>query len=282
MVDQKTKSVLRETWERAAPGWVKWEQEFAAGLTSLTDTLIDMAGVKPGARVIDLACGGGSQSIQTARRVGPNGVVVACDISPAMLGQVRRRAEREGIENIEILESAADDVDAAQRPFDAAICRLGLMLFPSVSEALAAVQRMLKPGARFAALVFTGPSRNPFMAEPMSILLRHAGKSPPGAGQPGIFALGADGVLESLLADSGFVAVDTLIVRAPLSLPSAEVALEMMQQAFGAYRAVIADLTEAERSDAWAEVHECIRKFEANGRFETELEFVIGSGAKPQ
>lgn len=280
MVDTTSKSELRNTWESAALGWAKWEQEFSAGLQEVTDVLIDMAGVGPGTRVLDLACGAGSQSIQAAKRVGPNGTVVASDISGTMLEHVRQSADREDIENIETIECAAEDLDKVQTPFDASICRLGLMLFPSPSEALEAIQRVLKPGARFAALVFTTPANNPFMAQPMRIILRHAGKQPPAPGQPGIFALGGDGVLERLLKDSGLADVGTKTVRALLGLPSATDALEMMQQAFGAYRAVVADLSEAERSKAWAEVHECLKQFERDDGFETELEFIIGSGAK--
>ncbi len=280
MVDTTSKSELRNTWESAALGWAKWEQEFSAGLQEVTDVLIDMAGVGPGTRVLDLACGAGSQSIQAAKRVGPSGTVVASDISGTMLEHVRQSADREDIENIETIECAAEDLDKVQTPFDASICRLGLMLFPSPSEALEAIQRVLKPGARFAALVFTTPANNPFMAQPMRIILRHAEKQPPAPGQPGIFALGGDGVLERLLKDSGLADVGTKTVRALLGLPSATDALEMMQQAFGAYRAVVADLSEAERSKAWAEVHECLMQFERDDGFETELEFMIGSGAK--
>ena len=280
MVDTTSKSELRNTWESAALGWAKWEQEFSAGLQEVTDVLIDMAGVGPGTRVLYLACGAGSQSIQAAKRVGPNGTVVASDISGTMLEHVRQSADREDIENIETIECAAEDLDKVQTPFDASICRLGSMLFPSPSEALEAIQRVLKPGARFAALVFTTPANNPFMAQPMRIILRHAGKQPPAPGQPGIFALGGDGVLERLLKDSGLADVGTKTVRALLGLPSATDALEMMQQAFGAYRAVVADLSEAERSKAWAEVHECLKQFERDDGFETELEFIIGSGAK--
>ena len=57
-------------------------------------------------------------------------------------------------------------------------------------------------------------------------------------------------------------------------------ALAMMQQAFGAFRAVVADLSDDQRSRAYAEVHECLRQFETNGRFEVTQEFLIGSGAR--
>jgi hypothetical protein len=40
------KSELRETWENAAPGWAKWEREFSAGLSGVTDRLIELADIR--------------------------------------------------------------------------------------------------------------------------------------------------------------------------------------------------------------------------------------------
>jgi ubiquinone/menaquinone biosynthesis C-methylase UbiE len=165
-------------------------------------------------------------------------------------------------------------------PYDAAISRLGLMLFSAPSRALQAVQRVLKPNARFGALVFSTPANNPFMALTMQILLRHANKQPPAPGQPGIFALGGNSILERLLSTSGLVDVRTTIVRAPLRLANASDALQMMQEAFGAYRAVVSDLSEAAKADAWAEVADCLCQFETQRGFATEFEFVIGSAAR--
>jgi SAM-dependent methyltransferase len=197
-----------------------------------------------------------------------------------MLGCVREAARRRGLSHIETLESAAEDLPTSAGPFDAAISRLGLMHFPTPMQALIAVQRVLKPKARLAALVFTTPSANPFMAEPMHILLRHAGKAPPAPGKPGIFALGAPGALQGLLSDSGLAEVETRVVMGPLRLPSATQALEMMQQAFGAYRAVVADLDREARTAAWTEVGEYLRQFEDHEGFHTELEFMIGRGVR--
>jgi SAM-dependent methyltransferase len=194
---------LRRTWELAAPGWAKWEGVIAAGLSDVTETMLDTARVGAGMRVLDLACGTGSQILQAAARVGPKGWVVAIDISATMLRHVREAAARRGLANIETLECAAEDLPQTLDAFDAAISRFGLMLFPAPKQALTAVQRVLKPKARIAVIVFTTPSANTFMSRPMQILLRYAGKEPPAPGQPGIFALGGSGVLEGLLADSG-------------------------------------------------------------------------------
>jgi len=92
---------LRRTWESAAPGWAKWEAVIAAGLADVTETMLDTARVGAGMRVLDLACGAGSQTLQAAERVGPTGQVVAMDISATMLTHVREAAARRGLANIE-------------------------------------------------------------------------------------------------------------------------------------------------------------------------------------
>jgi ubiquinone/menaquinone biosynthesis C-methylase UbiE len=280
-ITDAAKAELRKTWENAAPGWARWEHEFSAGLSGATDRLIEMAGVRPGMRVLDLACGAGTQTIQAAARVGANGNVVACDISATMLAHVRQNAAAAGLRNVTTLECPAEELDVMLPPFDAAISRLGLMLFPSPGSALKAAQRVLKPGARFAALVFTTPDKNPFMSQTMAILLRCAGKSPPKQGQPGIFALGGAGILERLMRENGLAHVQTEHVTASLKLPDASHALEMMREAFGAYRAVVADLGDAEKTMAWNEVYRCLTQFEGADGFATQFDFIIGVGAKP-
>jgi SAM-dependent methyltransferase len=273
-------SDLRLTWESAAPGWAKWEQDFSAGLFEVTETLIDMADVRRGMRVLDLACGAGNQSLQAARRVGSTGRVVASDISATMLAHARRNAAKAGVQNIEFLVSAAEDLDTSQPAVDASICRLGPMLFSSPGKALDAVRQVLRPGGRFAALVFSTPANNPLWAQSMAILLRHTRKSPPASGQPGLFALGGDQVLETVIADAGMTDVKSTVVRAPLNLASATDALNLLQEAAGAYRAVVADLSASEKAEAWGEVHDFLTQWESDNRFRTEFEFKIASGAR--
>ena len=160
-------------------------------LADATGTLFDHVNMTAGMRVLDLACGAGSQTLMAAQRVSQSGRVVACDISDEILKHTRENADRAGLSNIEIRRSASEDLSGEGEQFDAAYSRLGLMLFASPSTALAALQGVLKPGGRFAALVFSTSDRNPYQVEPMKILLRHSGAPPPRPGQPGIFALAA-------------------------------------------------------------------------------------------
>jgi SAM-dependent methyltransferase len=197
-----------------------------------------------------------------------------------MLRHVRENARAAGLTNVTTLAGAAEDLEVAPEGFDAVICRLGLMLFVAPAQALAAVRRALRPGGKVAVVVFTTPAGNPFMAQPMQILLRHAGKAPPAPGQPGIFALGMPGVLERLLADSGFVGVEQRTVALPLRLSPAAQALAMMQGAFGAYRAVVSDNPEAVRVAAWTEVAGALTTFETPAGFIAPPEVLVAAGAK--
>jgi ubiquinone/menaquinone biosynthesis C-methylase UbiE len=272
---------IRTQWQGAASGWARWEATVAAWMEPATEAMLTMAGIGAGARVLDLACGAGSQTLQAARRVGPQGHVVASDIADTMLHHVRENARAAELANVTTVAGAAEDLDVAPGSFDAVICRLGLMLFAEPARALAAARRALRAGGKIAVVVFTTPATNPFMAKPMQILLRHAGRTPPAAGQPGIFSLGAPGVLERLLVDSGFQDVEQRTLTLSLRMASAAQALAMMQEAFGAYRAVIGDRPEAVQAAAWAEVTETLGSFQTSAGFVAPAEVLAISGARP-
>jgi ubiquinone/menaquinone biosynthesis C-methylase UbiE len=272
---------IRQQWEGAAAGWACWETTIAAWMEPATEAMLDMAGIDAGARVLDLASGAGSQTLRAARRVGEHGHVVANDIAETMLHHVRENAYAAGLMNVSTLAGAAEDLDLAAETFDAVICRLGLMLFAAPAPALAAARHALKRGGKFAAVVLTTPAANPFMAKPLQVLLRHAGKAPPTLGQPGIFALGDPGVMKKLLTESGFVDIEQRAFAVPLRMPSAAQTLVMMQDAFGAYRAVVSDRSEFVRAAAWAEVAQTLKTFETPTGFVGPAEVLVAAGVKP-
>lgn len=273
-------TALRNTWEMAAPGWARWEPTVVSWMRPATELMLDMAGVGPGARVIDVASGAGSQTLLAAERVGDEGRVLATDISQTMLRHVEDAVDAAGLSNVSTLAGAAEELALEPEGFDAAICRLGLMLFADPVQALRRLHRALRPGGRIAVVVFTTPSANPMMSRPMEILLRHAGKAPPAAGKPGIFALGSPGALETALAAGGFVGVEQRTVEVPLRMGSAREALLLMQEAFGAYRAVVADQPEAVQARAWREVGELLETLATPDGFVAPSQVVVGCATR--
>jgi len=183
-----------------------------------------------------------------------------------------------GLTNVTTLAGAAEDLDVAAASFDAVICRLGLMLFAAPAQALTAVRCALRPGGKVAVIVFTTPAANQFMAHPMQILLRHAGKTPPA---PGDLCTRCARCARAFVGNGGLVGVQQRTVVLPLRMPSAAQALAMMQEAFGAYRAVVSDRPEAVRVAAWTEVAETPKTFETPAGFVAPAEVLVAAAVKP-
>lgn len=280
-MNQPKSEALRNVWESAAAGWAKWENTLAPNLLPATDLMFESAGISTGMCVLDLACGAGSTALLAAERVGPQGSVVGCDISEQMLKFLRQNAKAAGLANIETLRIAAEDIEQTDYLFDAAICQTGLMLFNAPLKALEGVKARLKSGARISVVVFAEPQNNPFASQPMAIALKHAGKTPPSPGAPGLFALSRQDALYNLFQSAGYQDVQIVQSTIPLRLPSVDHAVSMMQEAFGAYRAVLSDLDQKAREAAWGEIRSCLTQFETSNALETHLSFHIASARKP-
>jgi len=268
-------------WDSAAPGWAKWESTLMDAAAEATEQMLDAANVEIGMRVLDLASGAGSQTIQAARRVGPTGRVFANDIASKMLTFVTSNAVAAGLTNVETLHGPAEDLSESGLRVDAATCRLGLMLFQSPQDALVAVRSVLAENGRLAVLVVASPQDNLLFSKTMMIALKHAGKTPPPPGSPGLFALSDPARLENLFQASGYIDTRIEQVVARLSISSVDDALTMMQEAFGAYRAVLADLDDKKRDLAWAEIRNCIEQFLDQGRVSSDMTLLLASGTNP-
>lgn len=268
-------------WDSAAPGWAKWESALMGAAAEATEQMLDAANVEMGMKVLDLACGAGSQTIQAAKRVGPTGQVVANDIAKRMLTFAKSNAADAGLTNVETLHGPAEDLSESGLRVDAATCRLGLMLFQSPQDALAAVRSVLVENGRLAVLVVASPQDNLLFSKTMMIALKHAGKTPPPPGSPGLFALSDPARLENLFQAAGYIDTRVEQVVARMSIASVGDALTMMQEAFGAYRAVLADLDDEKRDVAWGEIRDCIGQFSSQGSVNADMTFLLASGTNP-
>jgi ubiquinone/menaquinone biosynthesis C-methylase UbiE len=130
---------------------------------AVTEMMLDLANIQVDDRVLELAAGMGDLAVMTARRVGPNGYVLATDISDSMLRYTADAAREAGVTNVETRVMDAENLDIAPDSFNVALCRFALMLFPNAAKALAGVHRALKPAGRFAVTVWSTAEKIPFM-----------------------------------------------------------------------------------------------------------------------
>src|SRR5687767_15998747 len=91
------KAEIRENWTQEAVGWVKHAALVADMTRAATDLALDGARLRPGAHVLDVACGPGETAVAAARAVAPGGRVVATDLVPAMVEGAERLSKTRGI-----------------------------------------------------------------------------------------------------------------------------------------------------------------------------------------
>ena len=103
------KETQRSDWQLAAPGWRRWYDVLEAELGGqvVSKKLVEVAGLKPGDAVLDVATGYGEPALTAARAVRPRGHGVATDIAPDLLAFGRERASFAGLDNVEFRESDA-------------------------------------------------------------------------------------------------------------------------------------------------------------------------------
>jgi demethylmenaquinone methyltransferase / 2-methoxy-6-polyprenyl-1,4-benzoquinol methylase len=119
--------------------------------------VIDLAGVRPGERVLDVAGGTGDLIRAFARQVGERGLAVLSDINAAMLEEGRSRLLDQGLVQVPTLQANAECLPFADDSFDLITIGFGLRNVTDKAAALRSMTRCLKPGGRLIVLEFSKP-----------------------------------------------------------------------------------------------------------------------------
>jgi len=244
-------AIAAEGWQRGATA--------RAFLGPITERMLDLAGIGSGHHVLDVAAGTGEQTLMAARRVGPHGFVLATDIADRMLAYLDETARNEGLTNVQTRLMDARLLELEPESFDAAICRLALMLIPEREKALAGIQRALKPGTKFAAIVLSTAEKLPHISESLAIARRHAGLPSAPFEDPGMFALGDPAALRSAFERAGFHEVAVEIVASTQRFPSLAAAMEHRRNSLPEMRPFLEQLSDAKRDVVWKEIEMVMR-----------------------
>lgn len=256
------KAALREQWDKSAAGWNEHAPQIRAWLATATDAMLDMAAIGSRSRVLDVAAGSGDQTLDIAQRVGPDGYVLATDLSPAILALAQRNAERAGHRHVETKVADGERLPVADASFDAAVSRLGLMFFPDPLQGLREMHRATRPGGRVCTMVFSRPDRNPCVTILMSTALKHAGLAPRDPFQPGgLLSLGKPGLADELFRAAGFRDVATTTLDAPFRLPTARHYLDFVRTSASPIQQILGRLDRAAADAAWAEMEQRLGEF---------------------
>lgn len=256
---------VRETihaqWDFAATGWRRWSDFQDRVYAHVGDRLVALAGVRPGSRVLDVATGYGEPALTAARLAGPEGKVVATDISAEMLAFGRERPAAAGLDNVEFLESDAMSLDFEPGSFDAAVSRWGIIFEPEAEAAAARIRGFLVPGSRMAICSFGRPEEVPFISLPMRVSVERAGATPPPPGTPGPLSRPTPDALAALLEGGGFTDVAVEKAEVVFDFDSPEHFTEFIKAIAAPVIALVAQLQPKDRDAAWDAITEAAADF---------------------
>jgi len=198
------RAAQHEHWDSAAVGWKRWSEFNDSADAHISERLVELAGVQPGSRVLDIAAGYGEPALTAARRAGPEGRVVATDISAEMLAFARQRAAAAGLGNVELRQSDASGLDYPPASFDAAVSRWGIIFEPDAEAAAGRIRGFLRPGGRIAISSWGEPDQVPFLSIPMRTTMERLDVPPSPPGTPGPLSRPTPAAIGGLLEGGGF------------------------------------------------------------------------------
>jgi len=129
-----------EPWDLVASGYAETTMQM---FEQFAEAAVAVSKLKPGAAVLDVACGPGTLSLIVAREAGK---VHGIDFSQAMLHCFAERIDKGGFDNIDIQHGDAQVLPYANDTYDAAFSMFGLMFFPDRNKGFSEIYRTLKPG----------------------------------------------------------------------------------------------------------------------------------------
>jgi ubiquinone/menaquinone biosynthesis C-methylase UbiE len=106
--------------------------------------------LRPGATVLDVACGSGASALPAAERVGPSGTVVAVDLAERLLELGRAKAAARALDQIQFRSGDMEALGFPDGHFDAVICVFGIFFVADISRQVRELWRMVRPGGHLA------------------------------------------------------------------------------------------------------------------------------------
>lgn len=272
----------RKMWDNAAKGWQEWWQTFEHGAQVVSNKLVEIAGIMPGDRVLDVATGIGEPAVTAARRVGQKGKVVATDLSAQMIATAKSRAKSVGLDGIiEFVEIDAEHLDFPEASFNAVLSRWGLMFLPNLPAALARIRKILVPQGRLAAAVWAAPPKVPVLDVVFSTVNKQIGAKGPPPSTPGPFSLANTDALKMSFVNAGFKDVQLHPVTCTFNFESPSAFTAFHQQIAAPVQLMLASYPDEKKKQVWdAVTDEASAYADSHGRVSMDSESVCVVGTK--
>lgn len=195
----------------AGQKWAQKDGMMAQMLSPIAEELMAHAAIKGSRAVVDVGCGGGSETVLLADHLGPQAKVLGVDISAPLLDVARERlAERpELAARVDFLQADAAMHAFTPGSFDLLFSRFGVMFFDDPEAAFRNLRSALAANGRLAFTCWQKMDLNPWVVVPLRAALQHVpAPEPPAPNAPGPFAFASTNRIQQILQSAGFTDID--------------------------------------------------------------------------
>jgi SAM-dependent methyltransferase len=181
--------------------WLASYERIERAVAWFGEAVLAAAAASPGEKVLDIGCGTGRTSAALARAVGPEGRVLAVDISAMLIDAARAQS----VPNATFVVGDAVTLPLGAAEYDLLFSRFGVMFFGDPTAAFQNLHRAAKPSGRLVFLCWRTQRENPWSLIPLRAVQPHLPPVPPaGPEDPGQYSFGERTRVERILKASGF------------------------------------------------------------------------------
>lgn len=269
----------KNTWNKYATGWRKWNEILMTTMRPIGDSLINSLKLNGNEHVLDVASGTGEPGL-TLSSLLPDGRVTGSDLSENMVEIANEHARERSITNYQSQQCDATKMPFEDNSFDHVISRFGIMFFSDIEAGLREMIRVLKPGGKLSIAVWGPPELNSFITMMAITVAERLNLPKPSPDKPGIFRCAQPGLTSQLLNKVGLAEVMEYSVNGEASFDSPEIYWDFSSDVAGP----IMEALNSEPQDIIDEIRQAVIKKAENtvrdGKVYTDWEANIATGIK--
>lgn len=269
----------KESWNHFSPGWKKWDDWTMRFLKPFGEEIIRMLSPRDGQHILDVATGTGEPGLTMAKMM-PNGKVTGIDNSEGMLEVAKEHSVAKGIRNYDCLVADVSELPFEDSTFDHVSCRMGFMFFPDMKMALSEMVRVLKPGGKICASVWTGPESNPWITIMLQSISQFIEVQPPPPGAPGMFRCAAPGLMKNIFTSTGLMNVSEKVIDGTGDFETAQKYWESLTELSAPFVAVLSKADENTVTKIREKVYVTVKERCQDGNVRLPMGGIVITGEK--
>lgn len=238
----------------------------------LAEKLVEAAKLRPGERVLDVACGTGIVMRRAAPRLAPGGAITGLDLDPAMIAVAQSLVRVLDGVSVDWRCLSAQDMPLGNAAFDVVLCLQGLQYLPDCAAGLAEMRRVLKPSGRMLSVVWTTLEACKGQLALATALERRGIDVAP---IRKAYSFGNPERVRKLASEAGFRSVETRTASSSARYASPTAFVDAFAAGSLSSRVAISKVPKAQRGEFFGEIEKALQQYSDGGGVALPLGYLV-------